>query len=84
MSIVFLKGDLFNHGDLQTFAHGCNCAGAMGKGIALEFRRRFPSMYLDYKQRCADGLEVSRRDDLIVRLRKHSGFSFASLGLELV
>ena len=27
----------------------------MGKGIALEFRRRFPAMYDEYRARCADG-----------------------------
>ena len=27
----------------------------MGKGIAVEFRRRFPAMYEEYRARCADG-----------------------------
>jgi hypothetical protein len=27
----------------------------MGKGIAVEFKARFPRMYSEYKQRCADG-----------------------------
>jgi O-acetyl-ADP-ribose deacetylase (regulator of RNase III) len=27
----------------------------MGKGIAVEFRRRFPAMYEDYRARCSDG-----------------------------
>jgi O-acetyl-ADP-ribose deacetylase (regulator of RNase III) len=27
----------------------------MGKGIAVEFRSRFPAMYVEYKARCADG-----------------------------
>lgn len=55
MPTIFLKGDLFHHEGLQALAHGCNCAGAMGKGIALEFRTRFPSMYLEYKRRCEEG-----------------------------
>jgi O-acetyl-ADP-ribose deacetylase (regulator of RNase III) len=55
MPAVFLKGDLFRHAGLSAYAHGCNCAGAMGKGIAVEFRTRFPRMYSEYKQRCADG-----------------------------
>jgi O-acetyl-ADP-ribose deacetylase (regulator of RNase III) len=53
--IRFTRGDLFTADALDALAHGCNCAGAMGKGIALEFRRRFPAMYAEYKQRCADG-----------------------------
>jgi O-acetyl-ADP-ribose deacetylase (regulator of RNase III) len=27
----------------------------MGKGIAVEFRSRFPKMYIEYKRRCLDG-----------------------------
>jgi O-acetyl-ADP-ribose deacetylase (regulator of RNase III) len=55
MPTTFLRGDLFGARDLDAIAHGCNCAGAMGKGIAVEFRERFPGMYTEYKQRCADG-----------------------------
>jgi O-acetyl-ADP-ribose deacetylase (regulator of RNase III) len=51
MPATFLAGDLF-HANLPALAHGCNCAGAMGKGIAVEFRARFPRMYAEYKQRC--------------------------------
>ena len=40
MPTLFVSGDLFHHPGLKAFAHGCNCAGAMGKGIALEFRER--------------------------------------------
>ena len=42
--------------DIKNYAHGCNCAGAMGKGIALQFKNKFPKMYLEYKKRCKDGL----------------------------
>jgi O-acetyl-ADP-ribose deacetylase (regulator of RNase III) len=49
---TFLAGDLFR-ANLPALAHGCNCAGAMGKGIAVEFRSRFPARYAEYKQRCA-------------------------------
>ncbi len=31
------KGDIFNISGVSSYAHGCNCAGAMGKGIALQF-----------------------------------------------
>jgi O-acetyl-ADP-ribose deacetylase (regulator of RNase III) len=55
MSSTFVTGDLFAHEGLGAIAHGCNCAGAMGKGIAVQFRQRFPRMYAAYKQRCAEG-----------------------------
>lgn len=54
MPTHFLKGDLFHYEGLHALAHGCNCAGAMGKGIAVEFRARFPTMYAEYKKRCAE------------------------------
>jgi len=49
-------GDIFNLPGVYNYGHGCNCAGAMGKGIALEFKRRYPKMYLEYKKRCKEGL----------------------------
>ena len=42
---------LFRSG-ISCYAHGCNCAGAMGKGIALQFKKRFPQMYLQYRKKC--------------------------------
>ena len=29
------KGDIFRIEGVSSYAHGCNCAGAMGKGIAV-------------------------------------------------
>jgi O-acetyl-ADP-ribose deacetylase (regulator of RNase III) len=50
--ISYQSGDLFGCG-LPALAHGVNCAGAMGAGIAVEFKRRWPAMYHEYQQRCA-------------------------------
>lgn len=50
------QGNIFNLQDISNYAHGCNCAGAMGKGIALQFKKRFPKMYIEYKELCKDGL----------------------------
>lgn len=47
-------GDLFAQPDLTALAHGCNCAGAMGAGIAVEFKRRHPAMYAAYKSLCTE------------------------------
>lgn len=44
-------GDLFAS-QAQTLVNTVNCVGVMGKGIALEFRKRFPDMYEDYVRRC--------------------------------
>ena len=36
----------------QTLINTVNCVGIMGKGIALEFKKRFPDMFKDYVARC--------------------------------
>lgn len=37
---------------MQTLVNPVNCVGVMGKGLALEFKKRFPNMYEDYRARC--------------------------------
>lgn len=49
------EGDLFESG-LPAIGHGCNCKGAMGAGIADEFRRRYPEMFWQYRWRCDKGM----------------------------
>jgi O-acetyl-ADP-ribose deacetylase (regulator of RNase III) len=55
MPAVFIKGDLFATEGLTAYGHGCNCAGGMGAGVAIEFKRRWPTMFEEYAARCADG-----------------------------
>jgi O-acetyl-ADP-ribose deacetylase (regulator of RNase III)/uncharacterized protein YwgA len=52
--VIVKVGDLFNS-DAQTLVNTVNCVGVMGKGVALEFKNRFPSMFEDYVRRCAAG-----------------------------
>jgi O-acetyl-ADP-ribose deacetylase (regulator of RNase III) len=53
MPIDFVSGDLFaNAHAVQAFAHGCNCQGSMGAGIAVGFRERYPDMYERYRALC--------------------------------
>lgn len=54
--IIFIeKGDIFAIDNVSSYAHGCNCAGAMGKGIAVQFKNKFPEMYVKYKEMCKNG-----------------------------
>jgi O-acetyl-ADP-ribose deacetylase (regulator of RNase III)/uncharacterized protein YwgA len=46
-----LLGDMFES-KAQTLVNTVNCVGVMGKGVALEFKKRFPDMYEDYARRC--------------------------------
>ena len=53
MPIQFVSGDIFvNTYSAQAFAHGCNCQGSMGAGIAKGFKERYPEMFDEYRQRC--------------------------------
>lgn len=67
-NIEIIKGDLFhaytgyktNDGDRCKIhlAHGVNCVGAMGAGIAVSFKNKFPDMYQEYNARCKRGLLI--------------------------
>jgi len=46
-----LLGDILQS-KAQTLVNTVNCVGIMGKGIALEFKKRFPEMFEDYAERC--------------------------------
>jgi O-acetyl-ADP-ribose deacetylase (regulator of RNase III)/uncharacterized protein YwgA len=46
-----LIGDMFAS-QAQTLINTVNCVGVMGKGVALEFKKRFPAMFKDYESRC--------------------------------
>lgn len=35
-----------------------NCYGVMGKGLALQFKRLYPEMFLKYKECCQQGLLI--------------------------
>jgi O-acetyl-ADP-ribose deacetylase (regulator of RNase III)/uncharacterized protein YwgA len=49
--IKILIGDILKSGS-QTLINTVNCVGIMGKGIALEFKNRFPDMFKEYEQKC--------------------------------
>ncbi len=45
-----ILGDLFQS-RAQTLVNTVNCVGVMGKGVAEQFKKRFPDMFEDYKRR---------------------------------
>lgn len=47
-------GDIFES-KAQTLVNTVNTVGVMGKGIALEFKKRFPDMFEDYVRRVREG-----------------------------
>lgn len=53
MTIKFEYGDLFTS-DAEALVNTVNCVGVMGKGVALEFKRRWPENFKFYKKHCDD------------------------------
>lgn len=50
MKIIYKNGDVLDASETY-IAHGCNCQGKMGKGVALEIRKKFPKAYDEYINR---------------------------------
>lgn len=40
----------------DAYVNTINCVSVMGAGIALEFKKRYPQMFLDYQERCSKHL----------------------------
>ena len=55
MPTIFQEGDIFQTNGLRSYAHGCDCAGQMDKGVGVAFKKKWPKMYEEYKARCQDG-----------------------------
>jgi O-acetyl-ADP-ribose deacetylase (regulator of RNase III) len=53
--IVYVEESLFNS-PAQVLVNTVNTVGVMGKGIAKEFKRRYPEMAAQYKELCERGL----------------------------
>ena len=49
--ITFTKGDLFES-RAEALVNAVNCVGVMGKGIALQFKQRFPENFSLYADAC--------------------------------
>jgi len=52
--IVFKKGDLLS-AQVEALVNTVNTVGVMGKGIALQFKNRFPNNFKSYKKACKEG-----------------------------
>ena len=48
-------GNIFDS-NAQTLVNTINCVGVMGKGLALEFKNRYPAMFDKYKTFCDKGV----------------------------
>ena len=53
--IRYVKQDDLLGSSMQTHVNTVNCVGIMGKGIALQFKERYPEMFADYQKKCRKG-----------------------------
>ena len=53
--ISFKKDDIFRVAqDVDAMVNSVNCRGVMGRGLALQFKERFPENFREYQERCRD------------------------------
>lgn len=51
--LKYRSGSIFDNAPAETlFAHSCNCRGVWGKGVALDFHRRYSRAYDTYRSLC--------------------------------
>jgi O-acetyl-ADP-ribose deacetylase (regulator of RNase III) len=53
--ITFKSGDMFIDGRYDVMVNTVNCVGVMGKGVAKEFKLRWPVMFEEYREKCSRG-----------------------------
>ena len=52
--IQYKTGDLFND-NAEAIVNSVNCVGVMGRGIALQFKKRYPENFIAYEDKCKLG-----------------------------
>ncbi len=52
--LTYIEGDLFQS-SAKVLANPVNTAGVMGKGLAFEFKKRYPAMFEEYHTLCENG-----------------------------
>lgn len=52
MTIISTNGDLLKQQDVDAIVNTVNCIGVMGKGIALQFKKKWPENFKAYAAAC--------------------------------
>lgn len=55
MTIASTTGDLLKQQDVDAIVNTVNCVGVMGKGIALQFKKKWPANFKAYATACKAG-----------------------------
>lgn len=53
--IKLTRGDLLKQDDVDAIVNTVNCVGVMGKGIALQFKNKWPANFAEYAAACKAG-----------------------------
>nr|DAI06952.1 MAG TPA: Poa1p-like protein [Caudoviricetes sp.] len=53
--IEFRTGDIFES-EAEAIVNTVNCVGVMGRGLALQFKNKYPANFRAYQQTCKKGL----------------------------
>ncbi|MGD0449926.1 MAG: macro domain-containing protein [Candidatus Bathyarchaeia archaeon] len=60
MPVEYVEGDILE-AKTQVVVNTVNCEGFMGKGLALQFKKAYPEMFKEYKQKCVEGeIEIGK------------------------
>jgi len=51
--VIYRYGNIL-YSDADVITNPVNCVGVMGKGLALQFKKKFPDMFKDYKIKCGN------------------------------
>ena len=52
--IQYVTGDIFNS-NVQALVNPVNTVGVMGKGLALQFKKKYPDNFKEYAKACKNG-----------------------------
>ena len=55
MTVAIKTGDLLGE-DAEAIVNTVNCVGVMGKGIALQFKQKWPENFRAYERACRESL----------------------------
>ncbi len=55
MPVTIKSGDLLRQDGIDAIVNTVNCVGVMGKGIALQFKQKWPENYTAYEAACRRG-----------------------------
>ncbi len=72
MSVTLRYGNIFE-GCCETIAIPVNCVGVMGKGLALEYKKKFPDGFEKYREMC-DNKEI--RPGVCGLIKEKNGSAF--------